>query len=168
MKDVILNRENEEHPVNEYLDLARKIAGSISRNYPSYEFEDLYQEGLIGLLKAIRRYNPKESASFSTFASLCIKNRILDCIRNTNDEITLDELPEPPVSEEGLDERLILEYYLKLFHEKLSQYEYDVLNLMIIGYANDEIAEQLNSSIGSIYNAKQRIRQKLADYNPWR
>ena len=146
--------------------------------------EDLIQEGMLGLLSAIRQYDPKQNAAFKTYAELCIKNRILSAVKTDsrlkhnplNDGVPLDSL----LSEES---QIPLLAYTELFRRTpeeqvlarenkmelqqsfkrcLSPMERNVLRLYLDGLSYQEIAEQTGKPIKAVDNAIQRIRRKLA------
>ena len=146
--------------------------------------EDVSQEGMIGLLKAVREYDESRDASFPTFASLCIRSQIKTAIKQSNRKkhLPLNEYisiygeeddgennrqptaDTPDFSYEP--ERMILEKeQLEGFNKKLSRkltaYEKQVLDLFLDGLSYQEIASKLNKDKKSIDNALKRIRNKL-------
>ncbi len=139
--------------------------------------EDLIQEGMIGLYKAIRDYRPHHNTSFHTFARLCINRQILKVIEASNSqknrplnefvslsgeewEEQLERFRESPESIliEAEKEREILEK----IQSALSPLERKVLNLYLNGLDYREIAAKLNRTPKSIDNALQRIRKKAS------
>ena len=147
--------------------------------------EDLAQEGMIGLFKAIRDYSPDKAASFSTFASVCIRRQIQNAITNSNRKkhVPLNSYVSLYMnSEEGdnfmLEERLStsreedpeklliareqIEDRNARIKKELSKLEQQVLKLYLQGLSYEEIAEQLGKTEKSIDNALQRIRGKLS------
>ena len=131
-------------------------------------FDDLFQEGLIGLLKAVRSYDGK-SASFSTFASLCVRNSIISGVRKyanqTSKTVTLPE----PIVEEGttpsaeevhLDSERARLLYDNVF-KSLSPYEKTVFEMYLSDMSYESIAFVTGKSVRSISNAVFRIRNKL-------
>lgn len=149
------------------------------------ETEDLAQEGMIGLFKAIRDYNPEKDASFATFASVCIRRQIQNAITNSNRKkhVPLNSYVSLYMnSEEGdnfmLEERLttsreedpekllIAKEQQKDRNERirkeLSRLEQQVLTLYLQGLSYEAIAEQLGKTEKAVDNALQRIRTKLS------
>lgn len=139
--------------------------------------DDLIQEGMIGLYKAIRDYDPEAGVRFSSFAVLCIDRQMLHAIeasrreknRILNDSISLTgeewesaaHTPDP----EGDPEAIVLgqsdlSERLKELRIKLSPLEERVLDLCLAGEGYREIAEILGKEPKSIDNAIQRIRKK--------
>ena len=142
--------------------------------------EDLIQEGMLGLLSAVRQYDPNRDTSFRTFSELCIKNRLITAIKTAarpkhsplNDCVPLESSqfeesrtrssynmrnPEDLIIDKERTEELTAK--LKCF---LSQLESKVLVFYLEGLSYSEIAEQLGKSVKSVDNAVQRIRKKIA------
>ncbi len=153
------------------------------------EKEDIIQEGLMGLFKSIKSYNPEKDNSYKSFANLCIERQIITAIKGSNRQKHLPlnsyvSLNTPSFENEDGDEQTPLldildsntvedpldtitknEYYQsveKAIDENLSSFEKQVLNKFIEGQSYVQIAESLNSGVKSIDNAIQRIRKKTA------
>ena len=149
------------------------------------DHEDLVQEGMIGLYRAVCDYDPGKAASFRSFAELCITRRILSAIKRAtrkkhsplNTYISLNQ-PIFTENEDGSlfdtmqnlrvvdpEEELIgredYERILRYLGENLSKLEQTVLNLYLNGYSYQQIAVKLNRPPKSIDNALQRIKHKL-------
>lgn len=144
---------------------------------------DLIQEGMFGLIAAMRSYSEAEGVSFRAYAGLCIRSRLLSAIRSAsrlkhlplNEGISFEQLSEDPTayasvipSVSGLNpEDLVLareskEELYGVLTRTLSQMERSVLELYLQGLSYEEIALRLDKSVKSIDNAVQRIRKKLA------
>ena len=150
------------------------------------EIEDLAQEGMIGLFQAIRDYDEKSPASFSTFAYACVKNRCRTAITTANrqkhsplnnyisifysDDEGNEGDEKDVISDEGLNDpefiylrqEKIEKMYEELEH-KLSGMEKKVVSLYLEGLSRKEIADRLGKSEKSIDNALTRIHNKLKD-----
>ena len=145
--------------------------------------EDLIQEGMFGLLSAIRQFSPSAGSSFHTFAEHCIRMRLLSAVKSAsrlkhyplNDGMSLDLLSEDPSSPlsttseifQRSTEDLVLareskEELYHIFAQCLSKLESQVLELYLDGLSYREIAQQLGKGEKAIDNAVQRIRRKLA------
>lgn len=147
--------------------------------------EDIIQEGMIGLYKAIRDYRGDKLSSFRSFAELCITRQIITAIKMStrqkhtplNSYISLnkpifDEESERTlmdiIGEEAVNnpEELLIDKE-ELFRieskmsEMLSSLEWEVLSLYLQGKSYVEIAEKLHRHIKSIDNALQRVKRKL-------
>ena len=145
------------------------------------DFEDLYQEGLIGLYKAVMLYDPERS-SFSTFVYLCMKRSIISAyriFRKSNPEITAslsDDFQDPDDEElyagfvysdnSSNPETLFIdkestEQLFEKIDKLLSPLENKVLRAYLADKSYDNIAEELDISRKSVDNALLRIRNKL-------
>lgn len=161
-------RNNDENAFNTlYKRYLPSVFGCVSSfNIPSSERDDLVQEGVIGLLKAIRSYDNKSSA-FATYASLCIKRSIISALRKYNRENrfvysadgTEESEPRSPESE-VLGKEEDRQRYL-YFIKELSKLERKVLSLYVSGMSYSVMAEKLSCSVKSIDNAITRIKSKI-------
>lgn len=144
--------------------------------------EDLIQEGMLGLLSAIREYDAAKGASFKTYAETCIRNRIQSAIRSAarkkhaplndgiplDDEILSDESHSPGASyyqrspEEQVLARETEKEFISAYSRRLSKLELQVLNLYLDGLSYQEMADALGRDTKAVDNAVQRIRRKLA------
>ncbi len=145
--------------------------------------EDLIQEGMFGLLSAIRQFSLDMGTSFHTFAEHCIRMRLLSAVKSAsrlkhfplNDGMSLELLSEDPCSPlsttseifQRNPEDLVLareskEELYSIFAQCLSKLETQVLDLYLEGLSYREIAERLGKDEKAIDNAVQRIRRKLA------
>ena len=150
--------------------------------------EDVVQEGMIGLLKAIRQYDAEKEASFGTFAGICITRQIISAIRAAgrdkhkalNNSVSLND----PLREESEDMTLedtlktdmaenpetllvikdIAYYILHNGDNIFSDFEMEVLNQVVKGRGYDKIAEKLGKTPKSIDNALQRTKKKIVAY----
>lgn len=149
------------------------------------EKEDIVQEGLIGLFKAIKDYDNTKQNSFKSFASLCIERQIITAIKTSNrqkhlplnsslslnntisdndNESSFLEIINAQNVEDPLETITKKEYYTNIkekLNENLSDFEKKVLYSYIEGNSYISIAEKLDMPVKSIDNAIQRIRKKL-------
>jgi len=135
--------------------------------------DDLYQEGMIGLLYAIRNYNPARSDSFEAYATLCIRSRLYDAVRNDlrasqRDSRLAEKLEPNPKNTKDPETLLLANETAKEIQEALggllSAFEASVLGPYLEGYTVNEIASGLKRDAKSVDNAVRRIRRKLATY----
>lgn len=181
-----LAAEGDDDAASELVFRYRRIVKICIRPYflAGGDSEDLLQEGMIGLLHAIREFDPEAGASFKTFAELCIKRRVISAAKSAsrlkhaplNDGISLEEI----LSEEAqLDSALIGQTFarspedqilarerecdfISTFSRYLSDFERKILSDYLHGLSYAEIAECRSRSPKSVDNAVQRIRKKLA------
>ncbi len=140
--------------------------------------EDLLQEGMLGLFKAVREYDPDRQASFFTFAELCITRQMLSAIEAAsrkkhaplNASVSLEALNENQLSgafgiadgpETLLVEKEAADQLLAEIYEKLSPMERQVLEYYLTGLDYLQIAAVMNKPGKSIDNALQRVRTKI-------
>ena len=151
----------------------RPLVHSIASHYfgASLESEDIAQEGMLALLSAIYAFRSDKNASFRTFATVCITNRIRSAVKENaapgnaplNGYIPLDSLElaadSDPVhiiiSDEAEEE------WFRIFENDLSSLENRVLRCFLKGYTYREIAALLRITEKAADNAMQRIRAKL-------
>ena len=148
------------------------------------EREDIVQEGMIGLYKAIKSFNKDKENSFKSFANMCIERQLITAIKTSNrqkhmplnssislnanayddenDVELLDKL-NSQVLEDPLDMITKREYYKTIetkIDESLSDFEKQVLKRYARGESYIHIAEKLEAPVKSVDNAIQRIRKK--------
>lgn len=139
--------------------------------------DDLIQEGMIGLFKAVRDYQPKKDASFQTFARLCIDRQLYNAIQTSNRQkhqpLNSYVSLSAEVDEDGLDgmwmenpEAIIIDREnTRLLEERirknLSPMENRVLDYYMDGCGYVQIARIMGKTPKSIDNAIQRIRSKI-------
>ena len=143
--------------------------------------EDLIQEGMLGLLSAIREYDPEKGASFKTYAEVCIHNRIQSAIRSAgrkkhaplNDGIPLDDVLSDESKSQGAqyfqrspEEQVLAreteKEFSSIYSRCLSRFEAGILDLYLDGLSYQEIAVSTGRNIKAVDNAIQHIRRKLA------
>ena len=148
------------------------------------EKEDIVQEGLIGLFKAVKSYNPEKQNSFKSFANLCIERQLITAIKTLNrqkhmplnsylslniaayeddEESNMLEVFNAHKIEDPLETITKQEYYKTVeeaIDKSLSDFEKQVLNRYMQGESYIQIAEKLDTPVKSIDNAIQRIRKK--------
>ena len=155
---------------------------------PGGERADLNQEGMVGLLSAIRKYREEENVPFRAYAELCVRRRIFSAIRNSsrqkhdplNSGVSLEEtLTNPPrdsstrivqdqrrVPEEQVLARERAQEFNRSFLRRLSSFEQEVLKYYLDGFSYRAMAEMTGRDEKAIDNAVQRIRRKLARILP--
>ena len=138
--------------------------------------EDLLQEGLFGLIKAMREFRADREASFQTFAEVCIRSRLCSVIRASragkhsplNESVPLNAFlldAQPQYSQLDPEDLLIdrekAAALLNQVRSQLSELEVRVLDLYLDGCSCGEIAATVGKSYKSVDNAVQRIRRKI-------
>lgn len=176
----------QEYLINKYKNFVRAKA----RTYflLGGDKEDLIQEGMIGMYKAIRDYRPDKLSSFRAFAELCITRQIITAIKTAtrqkhiplNSYVSLNK----PIYDEDSDRTLLdvitgskitdpeeliinreeFDNIEEKMGELLSSLELRVLMYYLEGKSYQEIAEDLGRHVKSIDNALQRVKRKLEKY----
>ena len=180
------NVEALEYLINKYKNFVRAKA----RTYflIGADREDIIQEGMIGLYKAIRDYRCDRQASFRAFAEICVTRQIITAIKTAtrqkhiplNSYISLNKPVFDEESERTLGEVVTTdkasnpedlfinqENLLDIestMHRILSPLEQEVVALYLEGKSYVEIAQQLNRHVKSVDNALQRVKRKLEIY----
>ena len=152
------------------------------------DYDDIMQEGMIGMHKAIRDFRPERQATFRSFAELCIKRQIITAIKTATRQKhmplnTYVSLNKPLYEDEGErtlidvitsartmnpEELFISREQMQDMEDKLSriasEFEWEVLTSYLQGMNYIEIAHDLGRSIKSVDNALQRVKKKLEKY----
>jgi len=177
------NRKAREELVTKYIPMVKRIARN---HYASFlEFEDLMQEGLIGLLSAIEEYDPDKKVKFSSFAYICILRKIYNVIKHSNgnkhkalnDAVSIYAFVNPdetrtvldcvPFEDPSLDpeqvveERIVNQRLKSVLENHLSVLEYTVISLFLQGYTTAEIEAAIGVNAKAVDNARTRVRLKL-------
>ena len=150
------------------------------------EREDIVQEGMIGLYKAIKNFNEEKQNSFKSFANICIERQLITAIKTSNrqkhmplnsylslNNAAYDKNEEKSVElidtfdgknvEDPLETIMKKEYYENVqteIEKNLSKFEKQVLDRFIKGESYNVIAKKLDTQVKSVDNAIQRIRKK--------
>ncbi|MGI5920547.1 MAG: RNA polymerase sporulation sigma factor SigH [Syntrophomonadaceae bacterium] len=187
---VQLAQRGEQFPVEFLVDKYKNFVRAKARSYflIGADKEDIIQEGMIGLFKAIRDYRPDKLTSFRAFAELCITRQIITAIKTAtrqkhiplNSYVSLNK----PIYDEESDrtlmdilsttkitnpEEIVISREEFVFIEKkmgeiLSSLEWKVLMAYLEGKSYQEIAVDLKRHVKSIDNALQRVKRKLEKY----
>ena len=175
------DRRAEETLVSRYTRLVRSCA----RPYflAGGDSEDLTQEGMLGLIKAVREFQADKDTSFRTFAEICIRSRLYSALRSAgrekhqvlNQSISLDTPDFDSnsytsgtncLAQRGPEDELIDREHtaalLSGVRKQLSEFEAKILGYYLDGLSCREIAETVGKPPKSVDNAVQRIRRKVA------
>lgn len=189
---VILFRKNNPKAQEVLIRRYKSLAAEKAKKYyiMGGDNEDVVQEGMIGIFKAIRDYDVDKGASFKTFAEICITRQILSAIevanrykhKILNDAISLnsinvidvegkkDYILEQVVKGCGADpemEIIVSDLLSSLVNREppiFSKMEKSILKLLLQGMNYQEIAKKLNKSPKSIDNGVQRLKKKIETY----
>ena len=172
--------------------LLRRYTGFVRLKASSYfiaggESDDLIQEGLVGLYKAVRDYRWDRESSFRNFAELCITRQIITAVKTStrnkhtplneyvsfsqtpaagggDGDPTLDELLPGPTAHDPVNQVISSEELHSLvacLSSVLSELESSVLSLYLDGHSYEAIAERLECDTKTVDNALQRVKRKV-------
>ena len=178
-----------------YDQLVRRYYGFVRLKASSYflaggDSDDLIQEGLVGLYKAIRDFRPDRESSFRNFAELCITRQIITAVKtatrnkhaplnqyvsfaqtpataNGDGESTLEEVLPGPISDDPVDRVIASEELSSLvacLGTVLSDLESRVLSLYLDGHSYEVVARKLECDTKTVDNALQRVKRKVANH----
>lgn len=146
------------------------------------EYNDLFQEGMLGLSEAINSFDDSKNAQFKTFANLCIERQMFSLLKKAsrkkhsllNESLSLDEKINDEditlldiVPEKGANPSEMLEYIeskkeiFEFVEKSFTPLEKEVFELKLVGFDYNEIAKLLDKSYKSIDSALQRIKIKI-------
>jgi RNA polymerase sporulation-specific sigma factor len=179
-------RAGDQRALHDLLDRYRGLARSRARSYflVGGDREDVVQEGMIGLYKAVRDHADGHGASFRSFAELCITRQIVTAVKTATrqkhaplDAYVSFDGPHGDDPQGAVGDRLAVEVAVdplqrlveeddlrelqRTFHEVLSAFETEVVQLYVEGRGYREIAALLGRHVKTIDNALQRSRRKL-------
>ena len=183
---VLLAREGDDKAIENLLTRYRHYARAKARTYflAGADREDIVQEGMIGLYKAVRDFEPEKNTAFRAFAELCITRQIITAIKTAtrrkhtplNSYVSLNKPIGDEEGERPLSDSLVsssadpadmvisaeeIETIKSSIAQLLSRLETEVLSLYMDGKSYQEIADMLGRHVKSIDNALQRIKRKL-------
>ena len=162
--------------LNRYSPVVRHLIGSYF--LVDGDQEDLFQEGLLGLMNAVKTYDPGKNSRFYPFAKICINSQLIKAIERSNTEknrplnsyVSIEEndacINDYLIDEIIDPERLLLdkenfELLKSTIIKILSPMETEVFTLLIQGYNYKDIADILGKSPKTVDNAIQRIKNKV-------
>lgn len=194
LTDIDLNSEikraqaHDENAMEDLLRIFKPKVIAISREYflVGADFDDLLQEGMIGLYKAIRIYDPEKNHNFSAFASLCIHRQLQNAVKNANrkknaplnsyvpikyfdgsnasDDDKVNKLvivdDDSDIEKNYIDKEMNAIVISKV-KDLLTDEQFKVLKLFINGASYEDMANSLNISKKKVDNLLQAIKKKL-------
>ena len=179
MTDLILRaKSGDQEAQDELLNGHKNMVKKIARTFfiMGADFEDIVQEGMIGLFNAIRTYEAGRNAGFETYAKLCITRQILNALKvasrkkhaplNFYVPLEADGSGELNLTSEDTPESLLIlkedgQSIMSAMRNVLSELELTVLNLYLEGLSHTEIAQKLGKNEKSVDNAIGRTRNKV-------
>ncbi|MGL5279265.1 MAG: sigma-70 family RNA polymerase sigma factor [Cetobacterium sp.] len=186
-EDIILAQNGDEESIEKII---KEYQGAIYKNNRSFflkggDSDDLMQEGLIGLIKAIKSFDETRNACFSTFANLCIRRQMITAVKNHNSDKykNLNQAMQGEgysAQEESIHYlrpslgfyspediflgKELVNFLTGFLEENLSILEKKVFTYLCKEYTYVEIADFLNEPPKKIDNTIQRIKKKILTY----
>lgn len=182
-----LIKENDELSLEELIERYKVSINSIILKYKKninnigLDIKDLYQEGLIALIDAIKTYDETKDASFKTYANIVINRKMLDLIKShnrvkylsLNSAVSLDSIIDEDGERSLYDKlemdsltpinKLISDEDRMILKKNLTEFELKVYELKYEGKTNSEIALILDKDVKSIRNTIDRIKSKFKE-----
>lgn len=169
--------------IEEIFSRYKPLLEKISRGYflLGSDNDDLVQEAMIGLYKAILSFDKNQNASFKTFATLCARRNILSAIKKSNSQknktlnecLSLSDItgddeenflflpPNSLLAYENIIEKEKMQEIKQQIIKSLSKLELKILSLYLKGFSYDYMSKNLNITVKSVDNALCRIKKKL-------
>lgn len=170
-EELVRNAKNDKRAVSELIARYLRTVEYFASKYAPDIREDMVQEGFVGLLKAVNTYRHDENVKFSTYANVCVKNKIISSMKKNRllGNIEFDEEMNEDIFEKSaqkdpesiLIENERIEEINKKINEALSEQEWKVFRLFLTGMAYNQMALNLGVTVKSVDNAMQRVRRKL-------
>ncbi|MBQ9275983.1 MAG: sigma-70 family RNA polymerase sigma factor [Clostridia bacterium] len=153
----------------EYGKLVRTIARSVELVSFELDYDDLFQVGNIGLLRAISSFDETQVASFKTYASHCIRNAIIDELRKKSPLVTVSttdnqeayNLPSSSDPEKEYIDKETVSIVLETLRSTLSAEEFEVLRFYLDGLSYQEISSKLDMEKKKVDNTLYGVKKKI-------
>lgn len=156
------------------VELMNRVSGFISykanqfANSDRLDMQDFYQQGLIGVIQAVRSFDADKGVKFSTFACRCALNSMISLYtqqtKKSVSTVALDDIDSSDYTGGTYDELQsyeLVEEIAEKVKTRLSEYERTVMAMYVCGASYADIADKTGKSVKSVDNAIQRIRRKL-------
>lgn len=164
---ISMAKEGSPHAWEEIVKLYLPFVKSTVQRYfiPNMDRDDLLQEGMLALFKAVKTYDVNKNKDFKSFLEMCVKRQLISALRHATRRKDIPIEGYLPWDENinislALVERE-LPYLSQEFKQKLSRLESTVLEKYLEGKSYNEIAKELGCSPKSVDNAIQRVKRKL-------
>ncbi|MGN0464094.1 MAG: sigma-70 family RNA polymerase sigma factor [Acutalibacteraceae bacterium] len=173
---ILKARNGDDRALRELVERYMSFSREKAKGYTSsgLEYDDIVQEGMIGFLSAFHSYDPEKSASFRTYAGVCMDHRIISAINAacgkkhipSSSIVSIDDAEAQSADVAADPEKM---FFLKArtaeilsrIDSDLSDFEKKVFHLFFSGHSYEEIAAMTSSTLKSVDNAMQRVRKKL-------
>ena len=184
---VKLAQNNDSHAMTDILERYKGLVKMQARGFflSGGDMDDLIQEGMIGLHKAVLDYSDKKGASFKSFAQICVHRQIIDAIKQDGRKknLPLNNYTSINACVDGEDASFVYsleaeganpeeiylaqeqtDSFMKAVSDLLSVTDYEILELYLGAYSYGDIAKRVDKSVKQVDNAIQRIKKKILKY----
>ncbi len=162
-------REGDDGAFEELVGIYRPMIDGVIRHH-SLNVDETFSEACMGFYRAVYSYSLEQSdVTFGLYAKICVERCIIDMLRKegknvlgrVDDGVDVDKIAVSDGIQSMLEHREQMAHFLKVAKDTLSDFEYDVYRLWMLGYKTADIADALGSSAKSVDNAKSRMLAKL-------
>lgn len=173
---VELCKENNDEAFSVLAKRYTEVAGVIASSFTDTGIEraDLVQEAMLAFIAAVYSFNGEKSCSFRTYASRCMRNRILSVLRGLSSKkrvpyfltVSIEENPDlisAPSPEESFTSENSAEYIHTVIAQSLTEREKKIFAFFLSGYSYEEIADRLGVTPKAVDSTLQRARKKLRE-----
>ena len=169
-RELLLLAREDASCVDELLRRYEPLIAKMAKSFGTVPYDIAMQEGVDALADAVLHFDPQRGTRFATYAYVCVRNRLLRCLRKTQPQRHIYEVPEAVSSIPTPEEIALAEEAVRLTQTdakmRLSRLEYAVWRMRIDGYGYAEIAEVLTTpqrkvTVKAVNNALVRVRKKL-------
>ena len=165
------SRGGDERAFEELVALYRSMIDGVIRRF-SLDVDESFSEACMGFYRAVTTYSLEQSGvTFGLYAKICVERRIIDMLRKNgrdvservDDGVDVDSIAVPGGIQSMLEHREQTAYFLKVAKSALSDFEYEVYRLWMLGYKTADIAEEMDTTAKAVDNAKNRMMKKLRE-----
>lgn len=173
---VIFCKENNNDAFSVLAKRYTEVAGMLVSSFADTGMEkaDMIQEAMLAFIGAVYSYSSEKNCSFRTYASHCMRNRIISVIRALSSKkrvpyyltVSIEENPDlisAPSPEESLSSEGSADYIHGVIEDSLTEREKKVFTLFLTGYSYEEIADRLGITPKAVDSTLQRARKKLRE-----
>lgn len=162
-------REGDDEAFEQLVGIYRPMIDGVIRHF-SLNVDETFSEACMGFYRAVYSFSLEQSdVTFGLYAKICIQRCIIDMLRKegksslgrVDDGVDVDKIAVSDGIQSMLEHREQMAHFLRVAKEELSDLEYEVYRLWMLGYKTADIADKLDMSAKSVDNAKNRMLAKL-------
>ena len=166
---IIRCRAGDDEAFEELVTMYRPMIDSVIRRF-SLNVDETFSEACMGFYRAVSSYSLEQSeVTFGLYSKICVERCIINMIRREgrdpagyiDSDVDVDKIAVSDGIQAMLEHREQMAHFLKIARSTLSDFEYEVYRLWMLGYKTADIADSLGTSAKSVDNAKNRMLAKL-------